>query len=129
MRTKNSILRFHRFQFEEKQQHVNEIDVMIGEFNRKMSELEQQIEAEETRSGVADPAHFNYSMTAKSLRNRHDNLIKSIEDLNGQRDNIKAQADEAEAELRKVELIAEKEGGARTMPEIDVAERPLHVTR
>ena len=129
MRTKDSILRFHRFQFEEKQQQVAEIDLMIGEFNRKLSDLDQQIEAEETRSGVADPAHFNYSMTAKSLRTRHENLIKSIEDLTAQHDAIKAQADEAEAELRKVELIAEKEGGIRSMPDMDIIEAPVLAAR
>ncbi|MDH3740334.1 MAG: flagellar export protein FliJ [Hyphomicrobiales bacterium] len=129
MRSKDSILRFHRFQFEEKQQQVAEIDLMIGEFNRKLGDIDQQIEAEETRSGVADPTHFNYSMTAKSLRSRHDNLVKSIDDLTAQHDAIKAQADEAEAELRKVELMAEKEGGAQTMPDVDVIEAPMIASR
>lgn len=129
MRSRDSILRFHRFQFEEKQQQVAEIDLMVGEFNRKLSDIDQQIEAEETRSGVADPSHFNYSMTAKSLRSRHDNLIKSIEDLTTQHDAIKAQADEAEAELRKVELMAEKEGGVQSLPDVDVIEAPMLASR
>ena len=127
MRSKDSILRFHRFQFEEKQQQVSEIDVMIGEFNRKLGDIDQQIEAEETRSGVSDPAHFNYSMTAKSLRTRHENLIKSIEDLNAQREAMQAQADEAEAELRKVELMAEKEGSVQSVP--DIIEAPILASR
>ena len=129
MRSKDSILRFHRFQFEEKQQQVNEVETMIGEFNRKLAEIDQQIEAEETRSGVSDPAHFNYSMTAKSLRTRHDNLVKSIEDLNAQLAMIKSLADEAEAELRKVELMAEKEGGVQSMPDADIIDSPVHATR
>ena len=129
MRSKESILRFHRFQFEEKQQQVAEIEMMIGDFQRKMNELEQQIEAEETRSGVSDPAHFSYSMTAKSLRTRHENLVKSITDLQVQYDAIKVQADEAEAELRKVELMAEKEGGAQTVPEFEATQDPLQVVR
>jgi len=129
MRSRDSILRFHRFQFEEKQQQVAEIDLMIGEFNRKLSDIDLQIEAEETRSGVSDPAHFNYSMTAKSLRSRHDNLIKSIEDLTTQHDAIKSQADEAEAELRKVELMAEKEGSVQTLPDVDIIEAPIHAGR
>lgn len=129
MRSKESILRFHRFQFEEKQQQVAEIELMIGDFQRKLNDLEQQIEAEETRSGVSDPTHFSYSMTAKSLRTRHDNLVKSIADLQLQFDAIKTQADEAEAELRKVELMAEKEGGVQSVPEFDVAQDSLQVVR
>jgi len=129
MRSKDSVLRFHRFQFEEKQQQVAEIEMMIGDFQRKLNELEQQIEAEETRSGVSDPTHFSYSMTAKSLRTRHENLVKSITDLQVQYDAIKVQADEAEAELRKVELMAEKEGGAQTVPEFEATQDPLQVVR
>ena len=129
MRSKDSVLRFHRFRFEEKQQQVNEIELMIAEFNRKLSDLDHQIEAEETRSGVADPTHFNYSMTAKSLRTRHENLIKSIEDLDAQHEAIKAQANEAEAELRKVELMVENEGGDQSLNGLDVQDDTLLASR
>ena len=102
---------------------------MIAEFNRKLSDLDHQIEAEETRSGVADPTHFNYSMTAKSLRTRHENLVKSIEDLDAQHEAIKAQANEAEAELRKVELLVEKEGGVQSLNSLEVQDDSLLATR
>lgn len=129
MRSKESVLRLHRFRFEEKRQQVNEIEVMVGEFNRKLTELVQQIEAEEIRSGVDDSSSFNYSMTAKSLRTRHDNLVKSLEDLDVQLTAVKLQADETEAELRKIELMVEKEGGSQTLPGADVPDTTIYATR
>ncbi len=110
MRSKESVLRLHKFKCEEQHRQVGEIELMVADFRRKQDELELQIKAEEDRTGITDPAHFNYSMTAKSLHTRRDNLLKSIEDLDVQLNKAKALLEEEEAELRKVELMAEKEG-------------------
>lgn len=115
MRSKDTMLRLQRFRHEEKRQQVADIELMIADFNRKLADLNQQIELEEERTGVSDPAHFNYSMTAKSIRGRRDNLAKSIGELDVQLKDAEAQAAETEAELRKVELLLEKEGLGETM--------------
>ncbi len=126
MRSKETMLRLQRFRFEEKRQQVADIELMIAEFNRKMTDLDQQIEMEEDRTGVSDPAHFNYSMTAKSIRGRRDNLAKSISELDAQLSDANEQASEAEAELRKVELMVEKEGGAQPVGEEQQVGNGLH---
>ncbi len=115
MRSKDTLLRLHRFRFEEKRRQVTEIEMMIADFKRKQDDLELQINAEEERSGVTDPNHFKYSMTAKSIRGRRDNLLKSIEELDAQLGAAREQAEAEEAELRKVELMAEKEGNIPQM--------------
>ena len=78
MRSKDTLLRLHRFRYDEKRRQVGEIEAMIADFRRKQDDLDLQIQAEEERSGVSDPEHFNYSMTAKALRGRRDNLLRSI---------------------------------------------------
>jgi flagellar export protein FliJ len=113
------MLRLQRFRFEEKRQQVTDIELMIADFNRKLADLDAQIQMEEERNGVSDPTHFNYSMTAKSIRGRRDNLAKSISELEAQMAEAENQAREAEAELRKVELMVEKEGGGQ--PVVDAA--------
>ena len=110
MRSKNSLLRLHRFRFEEKRRQVSEIEFMIADFQRKFEDIDLQIKAEEERTGISDPSHFNYSMTAKSLVTRRENLVKSMDELKEQLVIAKAEAEETEADLRKVELLAEKEG-------------------
>lgn len=110
MRSKESLLRLHKFKCDEQRRQVGDIEIMMTDFKRKQDDLDLQIKAEEDRTGVSDPTHFNYSMTAKSLQNRRVNLLKSIEDLDAQLTQANARLAEEEAELRKVELLAEKEG-------------------
>jgi flagellar protein FliJ len=117
MRSKDNLLRLHRFKYEDRRRQVAEIEVMISEFLRKQDELDAHIRMEESRNGVTDPAHFNYSTSAKASRVRRDNLLRSIGELKDELDAAKTALDEESAELRKIELLAEKEAEAR----VDVA--------
>lgn len=111
MRSKDTLLRLRRFRFEEHRRQLSEIESMIAEFQRKQDELDQQVQIEEARTGVCDPSHFNYSLTAKSIRNRRDNLIKSIADLQQQCQEARARLQESTDELHKAEALAGKSGG------------------
>jgi flagellar FliJ protein len=113
MRSKENVLRLHRFKHEERRRQVTEIELMITEFLRKQDELDAHIRMEESRNGVSDPSHYNYSTAAKASRARRDNLLRSIGELRDQLEAAKAALAEEEAELRKIELLAEKGGDAR----------------
>lgn len=112
MRSKDNLLRLHRFKHEERRRQVAEIELMIADFLKKQDELEAHIRMEEHRSGVMDPSHYSYSTAAKASRARRDNLLLSIGELNDQLETAKTALAEEEAELRKMELLAEKEGDA-----------------
>ena len=117
MRSRETLLRLHRFRTEEKRRQVADMEFMIQDFTRKYEDLDTQVKFEESRNGVSDPAHFNYSLSAKATRGRRDNVMRSIAEL---RDQL-AEAQEAlaveEQELRRVEMLAEKESGsASPMP-------------
>lgn len=122
MRSKESMLRLHRFKVEDKRRQVDEIEYMISDMQAKVAEFHQQIEMEEKRSGVSDVNHFNYSMTAKSIRVRSENIEKSIADLVDQLAVAKADLEEEEAELRKIELLAQKSG---TSPQVVTESEPV----
>ena len=109
MRSKESLIRLHRFQVDEKRRHVTEIETMIADFSRKKAELEQQITAEQQRSGISDVTHFAYPTVAKAARERCENLVKSIAELQEQLSAAKDELSEAYAELKKFELLQEKE--------------------
>ena len=61
-----------RFEADEKSRKVSELEDMIREFEQVASDLERQIQAEEERTGVRDPAHFNYSTFARSATQRRE---------------------------------------------------------
>jgi len=117
MRSKSTLLKLQRFRYEDHRRQVAEIESMIAEFQRKQDELDQQVQMEEARTGVCDPAHFNYSLTAKSIRNRRDNLNKSIADLQQQRQDARERLEESTSELHKAEALAGKSGENADMSE------------
>ncbi len=133
MRSKESLIRLHRFQVDEKRRHVTEIETMIADFSRKQAELEQQITAEQERSGISDVTHFAYPTFAKAARERCENLTKSIAELEEQLSAAKDELSEAYAELKKFELLQEKENvrvkteiAARDQAEMDEIGLAMH---
>lgn len=112
MRSRETLLRLHRFRTEEKRRQVADIDFMIQDFTRKFDDLDQQVKFEESRNGVTDPNHFNYSLSAKAARSRRDNLMRSIAELRDQLTEAQAGLTAEEQDLRRAEMLAEKEQGA-----------------
>jgi flagellar protein FliJ len=110
MRSRDTLLRLHRFRTEEKRRQVMDIESMIHDFMRKYDDLDAQVKFEEHRNGVSDPSHFNYSLAAKAASGRRDNLMRSIAELKDQLADAQSALADEERELRKVELLAEKEG-------------------
>lgn len=109
MRSRESLIRLNRFHVDEKRRNVAEIEAMMADFKRKQAELEQQIEAEQQRSGVTDVNHYAYPTFAKAAIDRRDNLGASLAALEQQLDAAKDELSEAYAELKKYELLHEKE--------------------
>jgi flagellar protein FliJ len=111
MRSRDSLLRLHRFRVEDIRRQVEDMGRMVNDLMRKHDELDQHVKFEESRNGISDPNNVNYSMAAKAVRSRRDNILKSVGDLKDQHSAMQSKFDEESAELRKVELLAEKDGG------------------
>lgn len=126
MRSRKTLLRQHRFRTEERRRQVAEIDGMIQDLTKKYDELDAHVKFEESRNGVSDPANVNYSMAAKATRGRRDNLLRSIADLNDQKETVVGQLAHEEAELRKIELMVEKETTSSTLPSNLSMNQPVH---
>ena len=109
MKSRDGLVRLKRFQVEEKRRQVAQIEAMIAEFERMAKELNDQILAEQERSGIHDAGHFAYPTFAKAASQRRDNLAASGVALKEQLVAARAEYDEAAAELEKVEAIAERD--------------------
>ena len=112
MKSRDSLIRLKRFHADEKQRQVAQMETMIAEFERMAKELDDQILAEQERSGIHDTGHFAYPTYAKAAMQRRDNLRVSAEDLKAQLAAAQAERDEAVAELEKAQAIAERDGVA-----------------
>ena len=104
-----SLIRLKKFQVDEKRRQVAQIEMMIADFERMASELDQQIEIEHTKTGISDVAHFAYSTFAKAALTRRDNLLNSANHMKGKLEAAQDSLAEALEDLKKVELLDQRE--------------------
>src|SRR5919206_2958202 len=109
MKSRETLIRLKKFQVDEKRRRVAQIESMIADFQRMSVDLEREIQAEQDRAGINDPAHFAYPTYAKAAIQRRENLTRSADELKGQLEDAKAALGEAFEELKKVELLDERD--------------------
>ena len=109
MKSRETLIRLKKFQVDEKRRRVSQIEGMIADFQRMSIDLEREIHSEQERAGINDPTHFAYPTYAKAAMGRRENLKRSADELKGQLDDAKAMLGEAFEELKKVELLDERD--------------------
>lgn len=126
MKSRDTLIRLRRFQVDEKRRRVTQIEMMMADFNRMAAELDREVSHEEARAGISDPAHFAYPTYARAAAGRRDNMRQSAVALEGQLAEAKAELGEAFEELKKVEILEDRErtaeramAGAREQAEMD----------
>lgn len=126
MKSRETLIRLKRFHVDEKRRQVSQLEAMIAEFERMAVELEREITSEQSRAGITDPGHFAYPTYAKAAIQRRDNLSRSVSDLKIQLDEARARLADAYEELKKVEILEERdqqrgrmEEAAREQAELD----------
>jgi flagellar export protein FliJ len=132
MKSRDTLIRLKRFHVDDKRRRVAQIETMIAEFNRMASDLDREIAAEEQKAGISDPAHFAYPTYARAAAQRRDNLRQSARDLFAQLDDAKAELGEAFEELKKAEVLEDRERSAERVQEAardELAMNPVSLQR
>ena len=109
MKSRETLIRLKKFQVDEKRRRVTQIEGMIADFQRMAADLEREIHHEQERAGINDPAHFAYPTYAKAAIQRRENLTRSTDELRAQLEDARAALGEAFEELKKVELLDERD--------------------
>jgi flagellar FliJ protein len=109
MKSRETLIRLRKFQVDEKRRRTAQIEMMIAEFERMTADLDREIKSEQEKVGISDPAHFAYPTYAKAAKQRRENLLRSVDDLKVQLDEAKAELAEAFEEMKKVELLNERD--------------------
>ena len=109
MKSRKSLIQLRRFEVDERRQTVADIETMKGELQQMVIDLERQIEVEQEKAGVSDVNHFAYPTFAKAAIVRRDNLKNSCAELETKLEEARDQLAEAFEELKKVELIEERD--------------------
>jgi flagellar FliJ protein len=122
MKSRETLIRMKKVQVDERRRKVAQIEGMIADFERMAGDLEREIKTEQERAGIHDPAHFAYPTYAKAAMQRRENLKRSADELKVQLDDAKATLGEAFEEMKKVELLDERDQ-ARERAEVDAREQ------
>ena len=109
MKSRKSLIQLRRFEVDERRQTVADIETMMEELQQMVIDLERQIEVEQEKAGVSDVNHFAYPTFAKAAIARRDNLKNSCAELEAKLEEARDQLAEAFEELKKVELIEERD--------------------
>lgn len=116
MKPRESTIQAKEFQAAALRRQLAQFDRMIADLDVIRVELGKQIEAEERRTSVADPANFAYSTVARAARDRRDNLTATLEELVGRRDKTRE-------ELKDIEGFFAALTNASDLPAVDAAMR------
>lgn len=126
MKSRETLIRLKKFQVDEKRRRVAQIESMIADFERMSNDLDREIATEQERAGINDPSHFAYPTYAKAAMQRRENIVRSADELRIQLEDAKGHLAEAFEELKKVELLDERdqareraEESAREQAELD----------
>lgn len=117
MKSRDTLIRLKRFQVDEKRRQVVQIETMIAEFERMATDLDREIQHEQDKAGIHDISHFAYPTYAKAAMTRRDNLKRSADELAGQLSDAQAALAEAFEELKKVELLEERDSAKERVAE------------
>jgi flagellar FliJ protein len=105
-----------RFEYDEKRQQVNDIEMMIADFRRMANDLDLQIKIEQQTSGISDVNHFAYPTFARAAISRRDNLKSSIVELEKRLDRARKEALDASEQLKLSEAANELEAQRQARP-------------
>lgn len=117
MKSRDTLIRLRRFQVDEKRRRVTQIEMMKADFTRMAMELDREVAHEESRAGITDPAHFAYPTYARAAATRRDNMRQSAAALEGQLAEAKAELGEAFEDLKKIEILDDRERSAERAAE------------
>ena len=117
MKSRETLIRLKKFQVDEKRRRVAQIEAMVADFERMANDLDREVANEERRAGISDPAHFAYPTYARAARVRRENIVNSANELKGQLDAAKGELEMAFEELKKVEILQDREVAAERAEE------------
>ncbi len=109
MKSRDTLIRLKKFQVDDKRRRVAQIETMIADFERMARDLDREIQSEQDKAGIHDPGHYAYPTYAKAAMTRRDNLNRSADELREQLAEAKDALAEAFEELKKIELLDERD--------------------
>ena len=109
MKSREGLVRLHRFRVEEIRKRLKSLDDMRGAVAKKMSDLETMVQEEQRRSINSDLGRLAFPSFARSIQARRENIQRTIDEVEKQAATVSEELQGAYRELKKYEIAVEGE--------------------
>jgi len=107
MKSRESLIRLHRFKVDEIRRRLKLLDDMRADLAKKMSDLELMMQEEQRRAAHSDLGRLAYPSFARSVVQRRENIQRSIDEIEKQAASVTEELQAAYRELKKYEIAAD----------------------
>lgn len=114
MKPRESTIQAKEFKASALKRQLAQYERMISDLEVIRVELGKQIDGEERRSGIDDPANFAYSTVARAARERRANLTATIEDLSSRRAQVVEEIREIDGFFAALDSASDTDSLSRT---------------
>ncbi len=109
MKSREGLVRLHRFRVEEIRKRLKSLDDMRGDLAKKMGDLETMVQEEQRRSINSDLGRLAFPSFARSIQARRENIQRTIDEVEKQAATVSEELQAAYRELKKYEIAVEGE--------------------
>lgn len=107
MKSREGLVRLHRFRVEEIRKRLKSLDDMRGDLTKKMSDLETMVQEEQRRSVNSDLGRLAFPTFARSVQARRENIQRTIDEVEKQAATVSDELQGAYRELKKYEITVD----------------------
>lgn len=107
MKSREGLVRLHRFRVEEIRKRLKSLDDMRGDLAKKMSDLETMVQEEQRRSVNSDLGRLAFPTFARSVQARRENIQRTIDEVEKQASTVSEELQAAYRELKKYEVTVD----------------------
>ncbi len=109
MNRTDTLLRLKRFRVDETKRRIAAIDAMKVDLERKLTDLDDNVEREKLRAGDSDIGRLAFPSFLRSIEARRENLRNTLKEI--EREHMAAQVDLSNAfqELKSLEIATEQQ--------------------
>ena len=107
MKSRETLIRLHRFKVDEIRRRLKLLDDMRADLAKKMSDLEVMMQEEQRRAAHSDLGRLAYPTFARSVVQRRENIQRSIDEIEREATQVTEHLQGAYRELKKYEIAAD----------------------
>ena len=109
MKSREGLVRLHRFRVEEIRKRLKSLDEMRGDLTKKMSDLETMVQEEQRRANNSDLGRLAFPTFARSVQARRENIQRTIDEVEKQAATVSDELQGAYRELKKYEVAIDND--------------------